>query len=127
MRKSILVLPFLALSACLSASPYQENSRSRVNSDLNNAAIQAPNGQTYSTSGYIEMFAPNYFVIVGAPDNRSLANDFEGARLAASMAVRRFDCSNGTELKEGSRYSEAANEWLVVLDCRGGGRRLTGS
>ncbi|WP_299083239.1 hypothetical protein [uncultured Ruegeria sp.] len=127
MGKILLFLPIFALSACISTSPYEQKSNSQPHAELTNSSIQAANGQTYSTQGYIELFAPNYFVIVGATDNRSLANDFEGAGLAASAAVRKFDCADGTELKEGSRYSEAANEWLVVIDCRSGGRSLTGS
>lgn len=127
MHKILFAIPFLALSACIAPSPYEMKSNSSALSDLTNSAIQASNGQTYSTRGYIEMFAPNYFVIVGAPDNRPLVDDFQGASSAASAAVRRFDCANGTELKDGSRYSDASNEWLIVVDCRSGGRRLTGS
>lgn len=127
MHKILFAIPFLALSACMAPSPYEMKSNSSALSDLTNSAIQASNGQTYSTRGYIEMFAPNYFVIVGAPDNRPLVDDFQGASSAASAAVRRFDCANGTELKDGSRYSDASNEWLIVVDCRSGGRRLTGS
>lgn len=127
MHKILFAIPFLALSACMAPSPYEMKSNSSVLSDLTNSAIQASNGQTYSTRGYIEMFAPNYFVIVGAPDNRPLVDDFQGASSAASAAVRRFDCANGSELKDGSRYSDASNEWLIVVDCRSGGRRLTGS
>lgn len=127
MRRSLFLLPLFALSACMAASPYEQKSNSRPQAELTNNSIQASNGQAYSTRGYIEMFAPNYFVVVGAPDQRSLADDIDGARLAASAAVRRFDCPNGTEFKDGSRYSEQANEWLIVTDCRSGGRSLTGS
>jgi len=117
----------LALAACVPASPYQEQPNSRPVGELRQTDFVASNGQTYSSSGYIEMFEPNYYVIIGAPDGRPLAGDFDGAALAASQAVRRFDCSNGTELRPGSQFSEAANQWLVVVDCRGSGRSLTGS
>ena len=125
MRKISSILLLLVLSACIATSPYEKKSNSRPHAKLNHRAIQVGNGQIYSTKGYIEMFAPNYFVIVGAPDDRSLAHDFNGASLAASAAVRRFDCAKGTELKPGSRYSKDANEWLVVIDCLQGGRSLT--
>lgn len=126
MRRLFILLPALVLSACIATSPYEKKSNSRPHAELTHRAIQASNGQIYNTKGYIEMFAPNYFVIVGAPDDRSLAHDFNGASLAASAAVRRFDCAKGTELKPGSRYSKDANEWLVVIDCLQGGRSLTG-
>lgn len=127
MRYLFVLASAFGLSACMATSPYEQKSNSRPDSRLANTAIQASNGQTYSTKGFIEMFAPNYFVIVGAPDGRSLASDFDGASLAASSAVQQFDCAGGTELKNGSRYSDSANEWLVVVDCSAGGRSLTGS
>lgn len=129
MRKIVLFLQISALTACvsnMSEAPYQLKSNSQKHPDLTNRSIQASNGQLYSTEGYIEMFSPNYFVVVGAPDNRSLDGDFEGASLAATAAVRKFDCANGTEIKHKNRYSEVANQWLVVIDCHSGGRSVTG-
>lgn len=73
------------------------------------------------------MFQPNYFVIVGAPDGRSLKDDYNGAGLAASEVVKKFDCQAGTEFKQGSQYSQQGNKWLIVVDCSTGGRKLTGT
>ena len=122
---SFAVLPALALMACVQASPYEMKDNSQLEEHLSHRAFQTSTGEKYQLKGYVEMFAPNYFVVVGADDGRTLAADIEGAKRAASEAVQRFDCKNGTEFKKGSRYSEASNEWLIVLDCKAAGRKLT--
>ncbi len=118
----------LALTGCVSTTtPYVENSASRSVPELTNQLLTIENGQSYGTNGFIEMFRPNYFVLVSAPDGRDLSGDFKGAAMAASLAVRKFDCKRGTQVNEGSKYSAEANRWLIVTDCRGSGRALTGS
>lgn len=126
-KVSLTLLPTLALIACVQSSPYEIKRNSQPEENLSHQAFQTSTGAKYKLKGYVEMFAPNYFVIVGADDGRSLADDFDGSKRAASEAVRRFDCKGGTELKDGSRYSEAANEWLIVVDCKAAGRKLTGT
>lgn len=108
-------------------SPYQRKSNSSPVERLSISSFTASDGKSYSANGYIEMFQPNYFVIVGAPDARSLQNDIKGASLAASEVVKRFDCQKGTEVRQGSHYSQSANKWLIVIDCATGGRKLTGT
>jgi len=108
-------------------APYEKTGRSQPVEDIFNPALTLDNGQTYRTRGYIELFQPNYFVLVKATDGRDLSDDFDGASSAARAAIEGFDCANGTEIKPGSSYAASQQQWLIVVDCQSGGRSLTGS
>ena len=120
-----LLMAFL-LSACTHGVPYEPKHSSRIHKLLTHASFLASNGNTYSTRGFIELFAPNYYVLVGSPRNKTLVGDFEGARLAAQEVVETFDCEKGSIVKSGSMFSYATNEWLIVVDCDGRPRSLSG-
>ena len=96
-------------------APYEKIGRSRAVQDIFNPSLTLNDGQTYSTRGYIELFQPNYFVLVKAPDGRDLGDDFDGASRAARTAIEAFDCANGTSIKPGSRFAPSQQQWLVLF------------
>lgn len=121
MKKIILfTLLSSALLGCIStksSAPYKQNNASMAVAELDNAALSVEGYGVYETSGFIETFKPNYFVIVGVADEKDLSADAEGASTAARQAVEKFDCANGTEVKAEPKYATDANQWLVVVDC----------
>ena len=119
LRKISLGLSALFLAGCMSSAPYVENGGSTPVSQLKQT-VTLDNGQTFRTHGFVEVFEPNYFVLVSAPDDRDLSKSRDSASAAARKAVENFDCSSGTTVKTGRKYSAEANQWLIIVDCRSG-------
>ena len=123
LRSFFPVLVALALTGCgAPVAPYVKTGGSNAVPQLEQTVTVA-NGQAFKTMGFIEVFEPDYFVLVSAPDGRDLAQARRRAIEAAKTAVEKFDCAGGTNIKSGSKYSEDANQWLVVVRCASGGLR----
>ncbi len=120
-RKTRLALVAFALAGCsASVEPYVKTGGSSKVSQLEQT-VTVTGGQVFKTMGFVEVFEPDYHVLVSAPDGRNLAQSRRRATEAAKVAVEGFDCIRGTTVRSGSRYSEEANQWLVVVRCARGG------
>ncbi len=112
----------LGLFICLLAgcegtvAPYEKNGGSSAVPQLKQT-LTLDSGQTFKTQGFIEVFEPNYYVLVSAPDGRDLRQSRASATDAAKTAVEAFDCETGTSVKSGRKYSAEANQWLIVIGC----------